>query len=112
VLQSFLRRRKKRKLFFGKKKKEPEAEVLIKNLPPAPPVEKKTPVEKKEKEPEKEKEKEKEPAPEKEKPKEIVEVKAEVIEQPKVLGTIDLDKLDTKTRPEKKKPAEKRESSC
>lgn len=102
-----------------KKKAEPESEVLVKNIPsstPAPPADKKAPVTEKpavEEQPalpatEKVAAKKKEKGKEKEA--EVPEVSKTVVEQlegPKVLGTIDLDKLDQKTKPEKKKATKK-----
>jgi translation initiation factor IF-2 len=108
----FSDKEKEKEITFGKKKSEksePEAEVLVKNLPPA--EKKAPPKEKIEKPAEPVKEPEKEPEKEKEKEKPVVEVaKAEILEGPKVVGTIDLDKLDQKTKPEKKKPAKKVEA--
>ncbi|MEO6169256.1 MAG: translation initiation factor IF-2 [Chitinophagales bacterium] len=106
----FEKEKEKEAFVTARKKTEAEAEVLVKNLPPAapppPPIEKKVPAK------EVAEIIETVPIPEEKVPepvaeKEVSRMVVEQLESPKVLGTIDLEKLDQKTKPEKKKPVKK-----
>ncbi|MEP7127304.1 MAG: translation initiation factor IF-2 [Chitinophagales bacterium] len=105
----FEKEKEKEAIVTARKKPESEIEVLVKNLPSAgspPVVEKKTPIQEAPEVVEAPVKKVPEPVAEKE----VVEVSKMVVEQlegPKVVGTIDLDKLDQKTKPEKKKATKK-----
>ncbi|MBA3648571.1 MAG: translation initiation factor IF-2 [Chitinophagales bacterium] len=103
-LGSKLFKSEEKEIIAPKKKIEAENEIFVKNLAPSPPparvIEKKPPVPEI-KEPPLEKEPVKEPVI---KEPEVKEAKADILEGPKVVGVIDLEKLETKTRPDKKKP--------
>jgi translation initiation factor IF-2 len=109
----FEKEKEKEAVVSAKKKTETESEILVKNIPPAapPPVTEKKVAPKITKEDTEPPvipviEKEVQQAAEVVIP-EVSKTKVEQLEAPKVLGTIDLDKLDQKTKPEKKKSSKK-----
>ncbi|MBX7108739.1 MAG: translation initiation factor IF-2 [Chitinophagales bacterium] len=99
----FEKEKEKEAVVTPRKKTEPDAEVLIKNLPPA---DKKAPAKESTETITPATEKPKEPAPEKQVA-ELSKTKVEQLEGPKVVGSIDLEKLDQKTKPEKKRATKK-----
>ncbi len=99
----FEKEKEKEVVVTARKKTEPDAEVLIKNLPPA---DKKTPAKETTEIITPAEKMVKEPAAEKTVA-EVSKTKVEQLEGPKIVGTIDLDKLDQKTKPEKKRATKK-----